>query len=339
MAKSNTITYQAILNKLRAKEFAPIYYLMGEEAYYIDKISDYIESHILTEEEKAFNQTIFYGKDSSIGAIINAAKQFPMGAPYQVIIVKEAQQLKAIDDLRFYLEKPLPTTLLVFCHKNGKLDRRFKIVQEIEQKGVLFTSDKIYDDQIPKWITEYLAERKITITTKAAEMLSEFLGNDLSKIANELKKLIITKPANMPGITPELVEKNIGISKDFNNFELLKALTTNDILKSHRIIRYFATNERANPISVTLVVLFNFFSNLLVYHSLPEKNDAIAAKALGVNPYFVKDYAAASRRFPVAKTEQIISMLRNYDAQSKGISNSSADAGELLKELVYKILH
>jgi DNA polymerase-3 subunit delta len=338
MAKNST-SYRTLLDALRRREFAPIYYLMGEESYYIDKISDFIEDHILNEDEKAFNQTIFYGKDSSIGAIINAAKQFPMGAPLQVIIVKEAQQLKNIDELQFYLKQPLPTTLLVFCHKNGKLDRRIKIAGEIEKKGVLFTSDKIYDDQVPKWITDYLAEKKIAITAKAAEMLSEFLGNDLSRIANELEKLIITKPATLPSITPEMVEKNIGISKDFNNFELVKALTNNDILKSNRIIRYFSTNERANPISVTLVVLFNFFSNLLVYHTLPDKSNEIVAKALGINAYFVKDYAMSARRFSIAKTEQIISLLRNYDAQSKGVNNVSAESGELLKELIYKILH
>jgi len=338
MAKNST-SYRTLLDSLSRREFAPIYYLMGEEPYYIDKISDYIEDHILSEDEKAFNQTIFYGKDSTIGAIINAAKQFPMGAPLQVILVKEAQQLKNIDELQFYLKQPLPTTLLVFCHKNGKLERHTKVAGEIEKKGVLFTSDKIYDDQVPKWITDYLTEKKIAITAKAAEMLSEFLGNDLSRIANELEKLIITKPATLPSITPELVEKNIGISKDFNNFELIKALTNNDIIKSNRIIRYFSTNERANPISVTLTVLFNFFSNLLVYHALPNRNNEFVAKALGINAYFVKDYVTSARRFSNAKTEQIISLLRNYDAQSKGVNNGSAESGELLKELIYKILH
>lgn len=338
MAKSST-TYRTVLDSLKRREYAPIYYLMGEEPFYIDKISDYIEDHVLQQDEQAFNQTIFYGKDANISAIINAAKQFPMGASHQVVIVKEAQQLKNIDELQFYLKQPLPTTLLVFCHKNGKLDRRTKVVVEIEKKGVLFLSDKIYDDQIPKWITDYLAEKKITIANKAAEMLSEFLGNDLSRIANELEKLIITKPANVAAITPELVEKNIGISKDFNNFELVKALSSNDIVKSNRIIRYFSTNERANPISVTLIVLFNFFSNLLVYHALPDKTNEIVAKALGINAYFVKDYTMAARRFSYAKTQDIISLIRNYDAQSKGVNNASADSGELLKELTYKILH
>jgi DNA polymerase-3 subunit delta len=338
MAKNST-SYRTLLDALQRREYAPIYYLMGEEPFYIDKISDYIENYALKEDEKTFNQTIFYGKDANIGTIINAAKQFPMGASHQVIIVKEAQQLKNIDELQFYLKQPLPTTLLVFCHKNGKLDRRTKVAGEIEKKGVLFVSDKIYDDQVPKWIIDYLAEKKVTIAAKAAEMLSEFLGNDLSRIANELEKLIITKPSNVASITPELVEKNIGISKDFNNFELVKALTNNDILKSNRIIRYFSTNERANPVSVTLVVLFNFFSNLLVYHALPDKNNEIVAKALSINAYFVKDYAQASRRFPSTKTEQIISLIRNYDAQSKGVNSPSAESGELLKELIYKILH
>lgn len=339
MAKTNSSSYQSIIQKLSNREFAPIYYLMGDESYFIDKISDFAEKNILTEEEKAFNLNVFYGKDIQMSSIVNAAKQFPMGASMQVIIVKEAQMLQNYDELLFYLENPLPTTLLMFCHKNGKLDRRLKLTNEIEKKGILFVSEKIREDKIPQWITEYLSEKQISIDTKGAQMLADFLGNDLGKIVNELEKLLITKPAQTKRITSELIEKNIGISKDFNNFELINAITKKDVLKSNQIIRYFASNQKLNPLPLTLSMLFNFFSNLMIYHSLPDKRIEIAAKALGINPFFVKDYASAAQKFSYAKTEEIISAIRNCDAQSKGVNNASADPGDLLTELIYHILH
>ncbi len=338
MAKKSD-SYEQILDKLKCKEYAPVYYFMGEEAYYIDLLADYIEENVLDEMDKSFNQTVLYGKDTDIRTVINAAKRFPMGSQYQVVIVKEAQQLKAIDELSFYLQKPLVSTILVFCHKYGTLDKRKKVTSEIEKNGVLFVSEKLRDYQIPPWIVKYLADRKVKISEKAALMLTEFLGTDLSKVANELDKLLITKPASEPTITPELIEKNIGISKDFNNFELQSAIVAGDVLKVNRITRYFADNPKNNPIIVTLSVLFNFFSNLMVYHYLQDKSQANVARELGVNPYFVKDFQAAAKRFSAGKTLRIIAWLRECDARSKGIENVSTDAGDLLKELVYKMLH
>lgn len=338
MAKKSD-SYEQILDSLKRKEYAPVYYLMGEESYYINLLAGYIENNVLQEADKAFNQTVLYGKDADIRTIINAAKRFPMGSQYQVVIVKEAQQLKSIEELSFYLKQPLASTILVFCHKYGTLDKRKKVASEIEKTGVLFVSEKLRDYQIPAWITKYLADRKVKISEKAALMLTEFLGTDLSKIANELDKLLITKPESETTITPELIEKNIGISKDFNNFELQSALVAGDVLKANRIILYFADNPKNNPVIVTLSVLFNFFSNLMVYHYLQDKSSAVVARELGVNPYFVKDYQAAAKRFSAAKTLRIISLLRESDARSKGIENVSTDAGDLLKELVYKILH
>ena len=338
MAKK-TDSYEQILDKLKRKEYAPVYYFMGEEPYYIDLLSDYIEENALDEMEKSFNQTVLYGKDTDIRTVINAAKRFPMGSQYQVVIVKEAQQLKAIDELTFYLQNPLASTILVFCHKYGTLDKRKKVTSEIEKNGVLFVSEKLRAYQIPPWIVKYLSDRKVKISEKAALMLTEFLGTDLSKIANELDKLLITKPTSETTITPELIEKNIGISKDFNNFELQSAIVAGDVLKVNRIVRYFADNPKNNPIIVTLSVLFNFFSNLMVYHYLQDKSQANVARELGINPYFVKDFQAAAKRFSAAKTLRIISWLRECDARSKGIENVSTDSGDLLKELVYKMLH
>jgi DNA polymerase-3 subunit delta len=332
-------SYDQILDALARKEYAPVYYFMGEEPYYIDMLSNYIEDNALDEMDKAFNQTILYGKDVDMRAIINVAKRFPMGATHQVVIVKEAQQLKSIDELTFYLQQPLKSTILVFCHKYGKLDKRKKVTADIEKSGVLFTSEKLYDNKIPQWIVNYLAQKKVKITEKASLMLTEFLGNDLSRVANELDKLIITKPASENIITPELVERNIGISKDFNNFELQNALLSNDVVKANRIVRYFADNARNNPIVVTLSVLFNFFSNLMVYHYLPDKNNDSVVKALGINPYFVKEYQSAARRFTAGKTLRIISLIRECDARSKGVENVSVPIGDLLKELIYKIMH
>jgi DNA polymerase-3 subunit delta len=338
MAKK-AASYEQVLDALKRKEYAPVYYLMGEEAYYIDLISDYIEKNVLNDNEKAFNQTVLYGKDADIRTIINYAKRFPMGAQYQVVIIKEAQQLKSVDDLSFYLQQPLNSTILVFCHKYGKLDKRKKVAADIEKNGVLFVSDKLYDNQVPLWILQYLAKKQVKINEKAAWMLTEFLGNDLSRIANELEKLIITKPSSESSITPELIEKNIGISKDFNNFELQSALITSNVVKANRIVRYFADNPKNNPLVVTLSVLFNFFCNLMVYHYLPDKSNESASRALGVNPYFLKDYQQAARRFSAGKTLRIISEIRECDARSKGFNNSSADQKELLIELTYKILH
>ncbi len=332
-------TYEQLMSSLKRKEYKPVYMLMGDESFYIDQIADYIEEHVLTEEEKAFNQTILYGKDTSLGEIIMAAKRYPMMSPYQVIIVKEAQHIKNFDDLQFYLENPLNSTLLVFCHKYGKLDGRKKSTQEIEKKGVLFESKKLFDNQVAGWIESYVKSMQVGIDNKASNMLAEYLGNDLTRIVHEVEKLLITKPKEQTSITPELIERNIGISKDYNNFELVSALTNKDILKCNRIVDYFGKNTKNNPLVVTITVMFNFFSNLLFYHSLNDKSQMNVANELKINPYFVKDFQQAASRYNSAKVTQIISDIRKTDVQSKGFGNSSISDYDLLKELVFKILH
>lgn len=332
-------TYEQLMSSLKRKEYKPVYMLMGDESFYIDQIADYIEEHVLTEDEKAFNQTILYGKDTSLGEIIMAAKRYPMMSPYQVIIVKEAQHIKNFDDLQFYLENPLNSTLLVFCYKYGKLDGRKKSTQEIEKKGVLFESKKLFDNQVAGWIESYVKSMQVDIDNKASNMLAEYLGNDLTRIVHEVEKLLITKPKEQTSITPELIERNIGISKDYNNFELVSALTNKDILKCNRIVDYFGKNTRNNPLVVTITVMFNFFSNLLFYHSLKDKSQMNVANELKINPYFVKDFQQAASRYNSAKVTQIISDIRKTDVQSKGFGNSSISDYDLLKELVFKILH
>ncbi|MDD3479738.1 MAG: DNA polymerase III subunit delta [Paludibacteraceae bacterium] len=332
-------TYEQLMSSLKRKEYKPVYMLMGDESFYIDQIADYIEEQVLTEDEKAFNQTILYGKDTSLGDIIMAAKRYPMMSPYQVIIVKEAQHIKNFDDLQFYLENPLNSTLLVFCHKYGKLDGRKKSTQEIEKKGVLFESKKLFDNQVAGWIESYVKSMQVGIDNKAANMLAEYLGNDLTRIVHEVEKLLITKPKDQTSITPELIERNIGISKDYNNFELVSALTNKDVLKCNRIVDYFGKNPKNNPLVVTVTVVFNFFSNLLFYHSLKDKSQMNVANELKINPYFVKDFQQAASRYNSSKVTQIISDIRKTDVQSKGFGNSSISDYDLLKELVFKILH
>ncbi len=339
MAKQSGITYEQIMTDLRRKAYRPVYFLMGEEAYYIDQISDYIQNNILDDSEVDFNLSILYGKDVDIDTVINAAKRYPMMAEFQVVIVKEAQLIKDWESLSYYLAKPLKSTILCFCYKYGKPDGRRIWVQDLNKHAVVFESKKLYDNQIGQWIRNYLGEKKVRITEKAEMMLTEFLGTDLSKIANELDKLLITKAPNELQITPELIEKNIGISKDFNVFELQDALIKKDILKVNRIVRYFGENKKSNPIQMVLAQLFNFFSNLMMFHYLPDKSPAVVASELKVNPYFTKDYIQAAKSFNAWKTMQIISEIRTTDARSKGIDDTGTESAYLLKELTFKILH
>lgn len=339
MAKQDSVTYDQILIDLRKKVYSPVYFLMGDEPYYIDLISDFIQNNILGEGEKEFDQTILYGKDVEISTIINAAKRYPMMGNYQVIIVKEAQIIKAWDDLIHYLSHPLKSTILVFCYKYGTPDKRKKWFQEVGKIGTIFESVKLRDYEISSWITKYAKSKNVAIEDKSVVMLGEYLGTDLSKLVHEMDKLILTKPVEMRSITPELIEKNIGISKDFNVFELQSALVNRDVLKANRIIRYFSENKKANPMVLVLSQLFKFFSDLMIFHYLPDKSQGVAASELKVNPYFIKDYQKASQVFGAWKTMNIISFIRESDSRYKGIDNPSADEGEILKELIYKILH
>ena len=338
MAKE--ITYEEIARNLKNKVYAPIYFLMGEEDYYIDRISEYILNHILTDTEKEFNQTVVYGADTDIASVINTARRYPMMSKYQIVVVKEAQNLKNLDELVYYLQKPMPSTILVFCYKHGSLDRRKKITIELDKAGVLFESKKLKDTQLPGFITSYLKRRQVEIEPKASEMMAEFVGTDLNRMASELEKLIITLSKGLRRITPEQIERNIGISKDFNNFELRNALIAKDILKANQIVKYFEENPKSNPLQVTLAVLFNFFSNLMLAYYALEKNEQGIAAQLGLrSAWQARDYQTAMRRYTGVKVMKIIEAIRRCDVRSKGISNASVSDGDLLRELVYVILH
>jgi len=332
-------TYEEIMSDLKNRIFRPVYFLAGEEPYYIDMITDYIEEKVLPEAEKSFNQMILYADDTNIASIIDIARRFPMMSSHQVVIIKEAQSLKKIDDLAIYLEKPLASTILVFSYKYKTLDKRTKLFKTLESHSVYFESPRLRDYQIPGWIDRYLMKKGIKTDPSAGAMLTEYLGTDLHKIANELDKLIITLPGGKPVITTELIEKNIGISKDYNNFELQKAIGERNILKSNMIVRYFADNPKDNPMTLTVASLFGFFSKLLQYHYLTDKSKNNVAASLKVNPFFVRDYESAAVKYNVAKTVQIISLLRTFDMRSKGFGDAGTEPGELLKELVYRILH
>jgi len=325
-----------IISNIKNGDIKPIYFLMGEEPFYIDGIEKYIEENILTEEEKGFNQTIYYGRDVSIEDIVSSAKRFPMMADRQVIIVKEAQDLsRTIENLISYAENPQLSTVLVICYKYKKLDKRKKLYKAIAKIGVLFESKKLYDNQVPDWIRSVLKGRGYTISPKAAQMLVEFLGNDLSKVYNELEKLqLICKPEEQ--ITAEIIEKNIGISKDFNNFELQNAISSRDVKKAFGIIQYFAHNPKSHPLVLTVSLLFSFFTKVLKYHALDNKS--MAPKVLGVNPYFIKDYETAARNYPMKKVSKIISSIREIDMKSKGVG-ANLSHGDLLKELLVKVMN
>lgn len=339
MAKKE-YTYEDIINDIKAKQYKPIYYLMGEEPYYIDLISDYLTQNVLTDTEKEFNLTVVYGADTDIATIINAAKRYPMMSEYQVVVVKEAQSVRNIEELSYYLQKPLNSTILVICHKHGVLDRRKKLAAEIEKAGVLFESKKLKDTMLPGFITSYLKRKGVDIEQKSSEMIADFVGSDLSRLTGELDKLTITLPLGQKRVTPELIERNIGISKDYNNFELKNALIEKDVFKANQIIKYFAENPKTNPIQATLSLLFNFYSNLMLAYYAPEKSEQGIAQQLGLKTAWqAKDYIRAMHKYNGVKVMQIIGEVRICDAKSKGVGNTNMNDGELLRELVYKILH
>ena len=338
MAKETT--YEEIARDLKNRVYKPVYFLMGEESYYIDRISDYIIQTVLTDEEKEFNLTVLYGSEIDVATIINAAKRYPMMSEYQVVVVKEAQNVKKIEDLSFYMKQPLMSTILVVCYKHGVLDKRKKLAAEIEKIGVLFESKKIKDTQLPGFIASYLKRKKVDIEPKASEMMAEFVGADLNRMAGELDKLIITLPQGVTRITSEQIERNIGVSKDYNNYELRSALVARDVLKANKIIKYFEENPKTNPLQMTLAVLFGFFSNLMLAYYAPEKTEQGIAKQLSLKQSWqAKEYMAAMRVYSGVKVMQIIGEIRYCDAKSKGVENSSLSNGDLLRELVYKILH
>ena len=328
-----------IVTDIKKGNIKPIYFLMGEEPYYIDRISDYIAENVLSEEERGFNQMVIYGRDSNVEDIVSNAKRYPMMAERQVVIVKEAQDLsRTIDKLVDYAENPQPTTVLVLCYKYKKLDKRKKLHKVVSKSGVIFEGKRLYENQVADWIMKTMKSRGYAASPKAAQMLVEFLGTDLGKIDNELQKLQLICPEGTT-ITPEIIEENIGISKDFNNFELRKAIGERDTLKAHRIINYFAQNPKDNPMVVTISLLFAYFSQILQFHGLPDKSKGAVAKQLKVSPYFVSDYVTAARNYPMKKASHAISLLQETDVKSKGVGAANVSQGDLLKELLVKIMN
>jgi len=348
-----------ILLDLKRRIFKPVYFLSGAEAHYIDVLSDFIEKNVLEEADREFNQTILYGKDTDLVSVLGLAKQFPMMSEHHVVIVKEAQNLKELNksaasdesepalakgsnsagqQFLNYINSPQPTTILVFCFKYKTLDKRSAVAKALQKHAVYFESSKLYDNQVPEWINNYVKDKGYSIGPKASFLMSEFLGNDLGKISNEIDKVLINLPAASE-ISVEVVQENIGISKDYNVFELQDALAKKDILKANRIINHFAANDKEHPAVMVLSSLFGYFTKILKYQFLSDKSKFAAAGALGVSPFFIEGYAKAASNYNTLKLKHIFSYLKEYDLKSKGVDNSGINNGELMKELVFKILH
>lgn len=337
-------TPENVLKELKSKKYAPVYFLQGEETYYIDLISDYIEDNILNETEKGFNQTIVYGRDVSMSDILTHARRFPMMSERQVVIVKEAQQIADINKeqgqklLLDYLDKPVPSTILVFAHKTKTLDKRKALGKQIDKKAVAVTTKKLYDNQVPPWVDQYIRSKGFTITPKATQMLAESIGNNLELLANEIDKMLINFKEKVQ-IDEHTVQKYIGISKDYNVFELQKALMVKDVMKANQIVNYFEANAKKNPIIPIIATLYSFYSKLLIVYSTNDKSDRNLASVLRVNPYFVKDYITAARSYDIGQVINNIHYIKVADLKSKGVDNISATDGQLLKELVFKLIH
>lgn len=337
---SSAITFDQLRKSIDASDFKPVYLLMGEESYFIDELTELLIDKVIPEESRDFNQTIVYGPDTDVHSLITALRRFPMMSDRQLVVVKEAQGLKNMEVLESYFHNPMPSTVLVLNYKYGLLDKRKKLYTEINKQGVVFESNKIYDNKVPGFITSYLTGKGLGIDSKSAQMLTDFLGNDLKKVVNEIDKLRLSLAPNEKRITPELIEQNIGLSKDFNNYELLKSVVEKDFSKATQIAFYFEKNPKNNPFLVTLSVLFNYFSNLLVCYWASDKSERTLAQELGLRSDFqARDYVTGLRNYKVMKTMENISLIRTYDAKGKGVDNPSSSTGELLKELLFKLMH
>jgi len=312
---------------------------MGDESYYIDSITESLMEVLMTESEKEFDLAVVYGKDTDMRQVISLARQYPMLAKHRVVLVKEAQDIKDMDTLSIYLEKTMPSTILIINHKNGSLDKRKKLASEVDKIGILYESKKLYENELPSWISSYAKSKGLGIDERTSELLAEYLGSDLGRIVGELEKLSITMPAGETRITPALVERNIGISKEYNDFELQSALVTKNILKANKIAMYYGKNPKGNPLVKTVALLSGFFSNLMLYHYLVDKSPAAVASELGIAPFRVREFAEAARNYNALKTMNIISLFRSYDAKAKGFESKSIPDAALLKELLYKIMH
>ena len=341
MPAKQGVTFQSIMQDLKNRNFAPFYLLMGDESYYIDSISDYIASHVLSPEECDFNQTICFGSDVTAVQVADMARRYPMMAEYQVIIVKEAQNIRSLEALEKYLKNPVKSTILVWCHKNGKIDARKKVIGVAQSVGVVFESKKLRDYQLPDFIQNYLKPKKISIDPKSCQMIADYIGADLSRIVSELDKILIYLPEDDRRITPEVVEKEVGVSKDFNAFELRNAIVSNDVFKANQIIKYFDNNPKAGSLYSFLPLLFSFFQNLMIVHYSPNKSfEQDIARALDLkSAWGSKDFITGLRNYSARKTMEIISKIREVDGKSKGLDNPNTGAGELMKELIFFILH
>lgn len=343
MAETKAITFDTIMRDLKARKFAPVYYLMGDESYYIDKISDYIADHVLPPEERDFNQTILYASENNVSAalVADAARRYPMMSEYQVVIVKEAQALRATEPLEKYLEHPMPTTILVFCHKNGKLDMRKNFTKMVMRSGVVYESKKLRDRDLPPFITNYLLKNGASIDPKSTQLVADSIGADLNRLVGELDKVLLALPENDKRVTPQVVEDQIGVSKDFNTFELRDAIVNRNIYKTNLIIKYFNKNPKAGNLFSILPLLFKYFQNLMVAYYCPQRGSQDAlAKWLDLNsPWGARDYITGMRNYTGVKVMQIISKMREIDAKGKGLDNPNTPQEELLRELIFFILH
>lgn len=332
--------YERIIHDVQAGRFKPVYCFMGAESYYIDRLADYVVEQAVAPEQRDFNMIMLYGADAGADKIISAAKSFPMGADRLVVCVKEAQNVKDLDLLAYYLQKPQPTTVLVLCYKNGVLDRRKKLSALIEKTGELYESKKLYESQLPGFIRDYLGRKRVAIDPKAATMMADYVGTDLNRMAGELDKLVIALPENERTVRPELVEALIGVSKEFNNFELLEAIIAKDVVKANRIINYFDSNPKANPVPVTLSTLFKFFSQLMLAYYAPDRSERGVALWLGVPDWQVRrNVIPAMRVYNGRKVMQIVHEIRWADARTKGVGNPGTSAGDVMRELLFFILH
>lgn len=331
------MNFEDLLKQFKSGQFKPVYILMGEEPFFIDQLVDYLEEHVIDESLRSFNQTILYGKDTTVDTVLAEAKRYPMMGDRQLVIVKEAQQLKKLDELEPYLLNPQPTTVLVLAHKYKSLDKRTKFSKTASNAGVVFESKKIYDNQLPTWIERLVRDCGLTISPKATQLIAEHLGTDLGRVYKEIEKLKLLLP-NGAQIDDQVVEAHVGISKEFNNFELIKALTQGDHYKAQMIANYFKANPKDNPIVVTLGVLYSFFTKVLLVHSSTQKDSSTLARTLKVAPMFVQDYINGAKRFSMGQAVAAIGLLRQYDGKAKGLGNSSADGGDLLRELLTRVI-
>ena len=334
-------TFQSIIHDLKSRKFSPIYVLMGDESYYIDQISDYIATHVLSPEERDFNQTVCFGSDVNAIQVTDMARRYPMMSEYQVIIVKEAQNIRSLDALEKYLKNPVKSTILVWCHKNGKIDARKKVVGLAQTVGVVFESQKLRDYQLPEFIQNYLKQKKVSIDPKSCQMIADHIGADLNRLTSELDKVLISLPSDNLRVTPEIVEEQIGVSKDFNAFELRNAIVQRDVFKANQIIKYFDNNPKAGSLYSFLPLLFSYFQNLMIAYYAPQKNtEQGIATALDLrSSWGAKDFLIGLKNYSARKTMDIISKIRDTDAKSKGLDNPNTDVGDLMKELIFFILH